>query len=65
MALLPICVGHFLFGFGLRYVDVHSANFLTSFEPLIATLLAPIRCPNQPISHPWLPLASPPPVPLS
>ncbi|ARN68911.1 TPA: EamA family transporter [Vibrio vulnificus] len=40
MALLPMCVGYLLFGFGLRYVEVHSANLLTLFEPVIASLLA-------------------------
>jgi len=33
-------VGYLLFGFGLRYVEVHSANLLTLFEPVIASLLA-------------------------
>ncbi|AVX01673.1 hypothetical protein BJD94_17540 [Vibrio vulnificus Env1] len=40
MVRLPMCVGYLLFGFGLCYVEVHSANLLTLFEPVIASLLA-------------------------
>ncbi|ELV8624432.1 EamA family transporter [Vibrio cidicii] len=40
MALFPMCAGYLLFGYGLRHVEVHNANLLTLFEPVVASLLA-------------------------
>ncbi|MFM2587568.1 DMT family transporter [Vibrio sp. TBV020] len=40
MAIIPMCLGYLAFGYGLRYVDVSSANLLTLFEPVVAAVLA-------------------------
>ncbi|MBE4578897.1 EamA family transporter [Vibrio navarrensis] len=40
MAVFPMCAGYLLFGYGLRHVEVHNANLLTLFEPVVASLLA-------------------------
>lgn len=40
MAVIPMCLGYILFGYGLRHVEVSSANMLTLLEPVVAALLA-------------------------
>jgi len=40
MAIIPMCLGYLAFGYGLRHVDVSSANLLTLFEPVVAAVLA-------------------------
>ena len=40
MALLPMGGGYIAYGFGLRFVTASSANLLTLFEPIVASVLA-------------------------
>lgn len=40
MAIVPMCLGYLAYGYGLRHVDVSSANLLTLFEPVVAAVLA-------------------------
>ncbi|MGI2037030.1 DMT family transporter [Shewanella frigidimarina] len=40
MALIPMGLGYIAYGFGLRFVTASSANVLTLFEPVVATVLA-------------------------
>ncbi|KJG40693.1 membrane protein [Photobacterium angustum] len=40
MAIIPMCLGYLIYGYGLRYVDVSNACLLTLFEPVVAAVLA-------------------------
>ncbi|MFM2480713.1 DMT family transporter [Celerinatantimonas sp. YJH-8] len=40
LALIPMTLGYFLFGYGLRSIHASTATLLTLFEPLVAAILA-------------------------
>ncbi|KLV08096.1 EamA family transporter [Photobacterium ganghwense] len=40
MAVIPMFLGYFLFGYGLRHINASKATLLTLFEPVVAAVFA-------------------------
>ncbi len=40
MAIVPMCLGYVLFGYGLKYIEASQATLITLLEPALATLMA-------------------------
>jgi DME family drug/metabolite transporter len=40
MAVVPMCLGYVLFGYGLKFIEASQATLITLLEPALATLMA-------------------------